>query len=249
MQHILNKQGPLQYYSALLGSGGDSMHYWKAFPHLRRKYHLAVSLQQAKHFRMTLSGLFGDIMGSRSEKRLNMAPCGTEDQKKNLFSFTSLHFGWQQCPDRHLKTPFVLWVVFHSRTVAPEYIWCLRLAFLAEAGMWNCHSGIQGVFIRSVPAATSASFPSSPFWEDDMFLKLLHHLTCSLLEIPFTGKVLESCITIVLQSIDNETGRKDVYCSFKKHLRITGSDLRKIPNTPKVNSWYYYMSKQNIIFL
>ncbi len=83
-----------------------------------------------------------------------------------------------------------------------------------------------------------------------VFLKLLHHLTCSLLEIPFTGKVLESCITIVRQSIENETGRKDVYCSFKKHhLRITRSDLRKIPNTPKVNSWYYYMSKQKIFFL
>ncbi len=73
-------------------------------------------------------------MGSRGEKRLDFAPCGTEDQKKNLFFFTSLIFGWQQWPDRHLKTPFVLLGVFHSRTVAPEYIWCLRLAFLAEAG-------------------------------------------------------------------------------------------------------------------
>lgn len=170
MQHIVNKQGPLQCYSALLlSSESDSMHYWKAFPpQLRWKCHLAVSLQQAEHCKMTLSGQFGDIMGSRGEKRLDIAPCGTEDQKKNLFSFTSLHFGWQQWPDRHLKTPFVLWVVFHSRTVAPEYICCLRLACLAEAGTWNCHSGTQGVFICSVPAATSASFPSSPFWEVDM---------------------------------------------------------------------------------
>lgn len=42
---------------------------------------------------MTLSVQFGDIMGSRGEKKLDIAPCGKEDQKKNLFSFTSLHFG------------------------------------------------------------------------------------------------------------------------------------------------------------
>lgn len=103
-------------------------------------------------------------------------------------------------------------------------IWCLRLSCPAEVGVWNCHSGIQGGFLKSVPVATSVSFPSSHFWEVDM---LLDHLTGSLLKIPFADKgswKLHNFLTLVIK---NETGRKDVYCSFKKHLRITGSHLGK----------------------
>lgn len=125
-----------------------------------------------------------------------------------------------------------------------DNIWCLRLSCPAEAGVWNCHSGIQGGFPHGVPVATSASFPSSHFWEVGM---LLDHLIGSLLEIPLADKGSWKLQNFLTLAIENETGRKDVYCSFKKHfLWITGSHLGKsYVREPVLFEWVFLFSCWN----
>jgi len=47
---------------------------------------------------------------------------------------------------------------------------------------------------------------------------LLDHLTGPLLEIPFADKGSGKLKNVLTLAIENETGRKDVCCSFKKHF-------------------------------